>query len=83
MSMKATYSLCLKVGEILFHKPRANHYKVIAPTKIKTSEGWVDGWIYQRVEYYEKSWHRQLDTDVYTRPTSMFDSDWTVVVPVL
>lgn len=62
----------IKVGTVLHHQPRNHNYKVLYRTMIKSeTKSWVYGWAYQEVD--------KPESEVYSRPDSLFDSDWSIV----
>lgn len=69
-------------GMILFHQPRGHYYKLIYRTMIKSGErGWEYGWAYQQVtKENDVTFVGDVDAEIYSRPDSMFDSDWSIPV---
>ena len=75
----------LPVGAIIHHKPRNHYYRVLNKTMIKKDGGgWEYGWSYQEVKQVQQVHDEvvfELDegAEVYSRPFSLFDSDWLLV----
>lgn len=72
----------LLVGAIIYHQPRNHYYRVLNKTMIKKDGGgWEYGWSYQEVKpiqqvHDEVVFEMDEEAEVYSRPFSLFDSDW-------
>lgn len=72
----------LPVGAIIYHQPRNHYYQILNKTMIKKGkEGWEYGWCYQEVKpvqqiHDETVYELNKESEIYSRPFSLFDSDW-------
>lgn len=68
----------LPVGAIIYHQPRNHYYRIMNKTMIKKDGGgWEYGWTYTQAEKIgENDFTYRLDGEYYSRPFSLFDSDW-------
>jgi len=68
-----------KVGSIVFHKDRCQHYVLLYRTSIKNEVGWWKGWCYVRCYPENGGFYRATGEEMFTRPDALFDADWTFV----
>lgn len=70
----------LPVGAIIYHQPRNHYYEILNKTMIKSEnkeKSWEYGWSYQEVKKVsEDEFVRDSDAEIYSRPFTLFDSDW-------
>lgn len=66
-------------GTILCHKD-TNYYQVLSKTKIRTEDGWVDGYVYFKLQKEQNCFvvdHNFKFT--FARPTSLFGENWKII----
>lgn len=66
-------------GSIIHHSDRNHFYKLLYRTLVKNEQpigkSWIEGWAYQQCN----SNGEIISEEVFTRPTSLFDGDWTFI----
>lgn len=80
MGMYSMLTDNFKVGSIVFHKDRAQHYMLLHRTSVKNEDGWRKGWVYFRVYPVKGGFKSDKESEVFTRPDELFDADWTFVM---